>query len=214
MVRVGQKLYEERTKKGFTLEEVAKATKIKVPFLLAIEKGEYKKLPSGAYAKGFVKNYLDFLGLSEKEFLPLFKREFNEKEFINVLPKGLSDENDMPSKRLRFTQANFFIVFIFIILIGYILFQYRYAIINPPLQVTSPKSSQVFSKSINISGKTDPNATVLVNDQAVSLDKDGNFTKQLTVFPGKTVITIKAINRLGKSSEIKKQIEVVDTEIQ
>lgn len=210
MVRVGQILYEERTKRGITVEEVSKATKIRVSFLLAIEKGEYAKLPSSAYIKGFVKNYIEFLGLPKKELLPLFKREFDDSEFLRVLPIGFGEKQEIPLKRLRLTYSSFLIVCAFILLAGYILFQYRYAIINPPLEIISPKNDQVFSETVVVSGKTDPNAAVFVNDQPVSLDKNGNFTKQLTVFPGKSVITIKAINRLGKSTEIERKIEVVE----
>ena len=89
MVHAGIKLYEQRTKKGYTLEEVSKATKIRVSFLECIEKGEYKKLPSGTYAHGFVKNYAKFLGLPENELLALFKREYDEEKFLKVLPEGL-----------------------------------------------------------------------------------------------------------------------------
>ena len=73
MVHVGEKLSEERIRRGLTLEEVAKATKIRASFLQAIEKGEYKKLPSGTYVHGFVRNYAKFLGLPEYEILSLFK---------------------------------------------------------------------------------------------------------------------------------------------
>ena len=52
MIRVGQLLRDERVRKRLTIEEVAKATKIRTNFLSAIEKGEYKKLPSSAYAQG------------------------------------------------------------------------------------------------------------------------------------------------------------------
>ena len=87
MTRVGEKLYEERIKKGYTLEEVSKATKIKVHFLQAIEKGDYKKLPSGTYAQGFVKNYAGFLKLPEHEMLALFKREYDEEK-LKVIHEG------------------------------------------------------------------------------------------------------------------------------
>ena len=210
MIRVGQILYEERIKRGIAVEEVAKATKIRVSFLLAIEKGEYVKLPSSAYIKGFVKNYIEFLGLPKKELIPLFKREFDDSEFLRVLPIGLSEKQEIPFRRLRLTYTNLLIVFAFILLAGYILFQYRYAIINPPLDVNSPRNDQVFSKSVAITGKTDPNSTVFVNEEPVSLDKDGNFTKKIDIFPGKAIIRIKAINRLGKSTEIERKIEVVE----
>ena len=82
MIYVGEKLYEERVKKGYSLDEVSKATKIRSSFLLAIEKGEYKKLPSSTYVHGFVRNYARFLGLPEHEILALFKRQYDEDKFI------------------------------------------------------------------------------------------------------------------------------------
>ena len=62
MVPLGKRLLSARTQRKLSLEEVAAATKIKARFLSAIEKGEYEKLPSPAYAKGFVKNYAAYLG--------------------------------------------------------------------------------------------------------------------------------------------------------
>src|SRR5579872_1705923 len=88
MVKLGERLLEERKAQGFSTEEVAKATKIRHEFIEAIEKGDYKKLPSTAYAQGFVKNYVEFLGLPEKELLALFRREFKEEEFLGVLPQS------------------------------------------------------------------------------------------------------------------------------
>ena len=80
MIRAGEKLREERLKKHLTLEEVSRATKIKESFLLAIEKGEYKKLPPATYAQGFVRNYAGFLGMPEQEILAIFRREYDEEE--------------------------------------------------------------------------------------------------------------------------------------
>ena len=57
MVKVGQKLHDARTRKSLTIDEVAAATKIQPKFITAIERSEYDKLPSPAYAQGFVSNY-------------------------------------------------------------------------------------------------------------------------------------------------------------
>jgi len=90
MVPVGQRLQRERIQKKLTIEDVAKATKIKAVFLAAIEKGEYTKLPSPAYAQGFVRNYASYLGLPKGEITALFKREFDEKKAYKVLPDSLA----------------------------------------------------------------------------------------------------------------------------
>ncbi|MBI2074632.1 MAG: helix-turn-helix domain-containing protein [Candidatus Levybacteria bacterium] len=209
MIRVGQKLYEERVKKGLTLDEVSKATKIKVSFLSAIEKGEYQKLPSRAYAHGFLRNYTEFLGLPKKETLALFRREFDEDQVFKVLPEGLANPSDFPVNRFKSWQNIFYIVIISLILLGYILFQYRFAILNPQLQIYSPKEKQiVVSQEVEISGKTDPNTTILVDSITIPVDQNGNFKKKIDLFSGKTVITIKAINRFGRQTTVDRQVEV------
>ncbi|OGH17571.1 MAG: hypothetical protein A3C22_01740 [Candidatus Levybacteria bacterium RIFCSPHIGHO2_02_FULL_37_10] len=209
MIHAGIKLYEERVKKKLTLEEVSKATKIKPSFLLAIEKGEYARLPSGTYAHGFVKNYARFLGLPENELIALFKREYNEEKFVKVLPEGIVGLNDFPLKRIKFAQAFKVFILIFIILLSYIAFQYRSAIFNPSLSISSPADNSIIpSQRITVVGKTDSNSTVFVNNQTTSLDKDGNFKKTINVFSGKAIIIIKAINNFNKATIIERHIEV------
>ena len=208
MVRAGQKLREQRITKGLTIEEVSKKTKIRASYLLAIEKGEYQKLPASTYIIGFVRNYAKYLDLPEQEILALFRREFDEEKTFKILPEGLVKE-DFPIKRIRLADTAKIIVLLVIILLGYILFQYRFAIISPPLEISTPSDGAiVLSRTITVSGKTDPNATVFVNNDNVSLDSDGNFKKSINVFPGKTLITVKAINYFGKEKIIERHINV------
>lgn len=208
MIRVGQKLHDERVRKGLTLEDVAKGTKIRTSFLLAIEKGEYGKLPSSAYALGFVKNYSLFLGLPTREMLALFRREFDEEKAFSVLPKGLTATEDFSLRRFKLEQAILVGIFIFLALLGYILFQYRYAFINPPLEISAPKEGASVSSQAVISGTTDSNATVYVNNLPVTVDESGHFDKTIDLFPGKTVIFIKAINRFGRETKVQRHVEV------
>jgi cytoskeletal protein RodZ len=208
MVHVGEKLYEERVRKGYTLEEVSKATKIKIAFLQAIEKGEYKKLPHGTYAHGFVKNYTNFLKLSEQEILPLFKREYDEEK-LKIIPDGLIRQEDFPLNKFKITQALKVLPLIIIILLAYIIFQYRAAIFNPSLSVSYPlENSVISSQSVTVIGKTDSNATVYVNSELAILDKDGNFKKTVNIFPGKAKITIKSVNNFNKTTILERHIEV------
>lgn len=209
MIRAGERLYEERVKRGLTLEEVSKATKIRSSFLFAIEKGEYKKLPSGTYAHGFVRNYARFLGLPENELLALFKREYDEEKFQKVLPDGLLRKDDFPLKRIKFAQTFKVLLLIFIALIAYIIFQYRSAIFNPSLNVVKPVDGEIIkTQEVTVVGKTDPNSTVFINNETASLDKDGNFKKTINVFPGRAKITIKAVNNFNKTTILERQIEV------
>jgi hypothetical protein len=56
-------LRDARHRKHATLEEAAEATRIKAPFLAALEDGEYSTLPGAAYITGFLRNYASYLGL-------------------------------------------------------------------------------------------------------------------------------------------------------
>lgn len=209
MVKAGERLRSQRLKKKLTLEEVSKATKIKVPFLLAIENGEYEKLPPATYAQGFVRNYANFLDIPEREILAIFRREYDEGKVVKVLPEGLTRKEEFPLKRFRLQQATKVIIFIFITLVSYILFQYRYAIINPPLKISAPNENEVVSsQTITVIGSTDPNASLFVNNDSVSLDSSGNFKKVITVFTGKTTITIRVVNYFGRETIVERNIEV------
>ncbi|MBI2613803.1 MAG: helix-turn-helix domain-containing protein [Candidatus Levybacteria bacterium] len=209
MVHAGERLSEERIKKGLTLEDVSKATKIRLSFLTYIEKGEYKKLPLGTYAHGFVRNYAKFLGLPEHELLALFKREYDEDKFVKVLPDGFARKDDFPLKRIKFAHTLKVIILILIVLAAYIIFQYRAAIFNPSLSVSKPKDGEIIkTQEITVMGKTDLNSTVFINNETASLDKDGNFTKKVNVFPGKARITIKAVNNFSKTTTVDRYIEV------
>lgn len=209
MVRVGQKLREERLRLGLTLEDIARSTKIKVGFLSAIEKGEYQKLPSSTYAYGFVRNYAERLGLPKSETLALFRREFDEEKVFELLPEGLAKSLDFPIRRLRLSSAGIFVILAFLALLGYILFQYRFVIINPSVEIISPKESEVSSsQEITVLGKTDSNAIVYVNNNPVSVDQDGIFKKTLDLFIGKATITIKSVNRFGRQTTVERHIEV------
>ncbi len=209
MVHVGEKLYEERVRKGHTLEEVSKATKIRLSFLESIEKGEYKKLPSGTYVHGFVRNYAKFLGLPEHEIMALFKRGYDEEKFLKVLPEGLARNDDFVLSKFKITQALKIFPLIFIALLAYIIFQYRSAIFNPSLSVLKPSEGEIVrTQDVAIIGKADPNAVVFINSEAVSLDKYGNFKKTINVFTGPTKITIKAVNNFNKTTTIERRIEV------
>jgi hypothetical protein len=52
-----------RQHRGLGLEDVAAITRIKEPFLSALEDGDYSQLPGPAYVTGFIRNYASFLGL-------------------------------------------------------------------------------------------------------------------------------------------------------
>jgi cytoskeletal protein RodZ len=208
MVRVGQRLHRERLTKKLSLEDIAKATKIKARFLAAIERGEYSKLPSPAYAQGFVRNYASYLGLPKAEITALFRREFDEKKAYQVLPDSLIKTQEFPLKRIRIQESLIIIGVVLVLILIFLAFQYRYVFLAPALNVSSPSQGVTTSSEITVTGKTDNNASVYVNNELVSLNSKGEFSKRLSLFSGKSVITVKAKNRMGKETVLQREITV------
>lgn len=209
MIRVGEKIKEARIKKGFTVAEVARATKIRPAFLHAIENGSYQELPGGSYAHGFVKNYVDFLGLPSREYMALFRREFDEKEHLGVLPESFVGKEEIPLKTVRLNRAIGVVSAVVVLILLYIFFQYRAAFLNPTLTLSyPPDNTKVSSQTILVTGNTDPNTTVTVNNLPAYVDNDGHFSKEIPVFPGNEVVSVKAVNSFGKTAVVEKHIFV------
>lgn len=188
------------------MEDVSKSTKIKKDFLDAIEKSEYGKLPSSTFAQGFVRNYTQFLKLPEDEVTPLFRREFDEEKIYKVLPSGVPA--DFPVSKMKKSQL-ILVSLLFAVLVLYLLFQYKDAIIAPNISVKSPLENEVVKSTlVTVSGSTNPENVVYVNDFPVSVGDNGNFKKSLYLFPGKTKVMIKVVNRFNKSTVITRDITV------
>lgn len=209
MIRVGQRLEEERVRQGLSVAEVAKATKIRPQFLTSIEKGEYKLLPSSAYVHGFIRNYAEFLGMPVKNTLALFRREFDEREYLGVLPESFTKKHASSFPGFRLGPTALLLGAIVLFVIGYVFFQYRSAFLSPQLSIGTPKeNATVAAQVISVVGKTEQNISVTVNDDPVYVEKDGSFMKDVTVFSGPNAITVKAINSFGKKSIVIRHITV------
>jgi hypothetical protein len=66
---IGATLRAAREARGWTIEEVERATRIRARYLLALERGEYDALPSSLQARGFLRNYAQHLGLNSEQTL-------------------------------------------------------------------------------------------------------------------------------------------------
>lgn len=208
MIRIGQKLREERLRRGLSLEDASQATKIRVAFLTAIEKGDYNKLPSSSYAVGFVRNYAQFLGLPKKETMALFRREFDIEKAYKVLPTSFV-KNKPLNKSFKISTAILPVLVALLLLGSFLFYQYRAAFFNPSLVIYTPQSGRVTSSETPVAGRTDPNVILTINDIPVTVEDDGTFSKVLAASPGKSDITIRALNKFGKESVVTRSIELV-----
>jgi cytoskeletal protein RodZ len=100
--RIGKTLRDARTAREVELDEVERATKIRVKFLLAMEEDRWEELPAPAYARGFLDIYARYLGLDQKALLDEYSRtvEGAEHEPIpeSVIKPGTLRQN-RPARR-------------------------------------------------------------------------------------------------------------------
>ncbi len=200
MRTVGTLLKEERQKKGFTLEQVEKATKIRAKFLVAIENEDYKKLPSLPYVQGFIKNYSTFLGLRSTTILAIFRREYIQKE----KQQQEQIEEPLSGRPWQITPTKVILVVLICSVLGllaYFFLQYRALHAPPPLTIEGPQNDAVVqTEEIAVFGKTDPDATVTINNEPVLLKEKGKFYKDILVTLGVNTITIESTSRVGEKS--------------
>lgn len=208
MRTVGQILKEERERKFYTLEEIEKVTKIRIELLQALEDDDYKKLPPATFVQGFIKNYGRFLGLDTNKLLAVFRREFSEHRnpprIMSSFSKPLSSSkfNLTPSKLVSLVVASLVLIFF-----SYLWFEYRFLVLAPPLDITSPKDQETTKlENVEVKGKTDPEGKLSINNQDVTVGKDGNFEQEIKLVVGVNRIIIVSSSKFGRSTKVEKTI--------
>ena len=69
METIGQRLRQARERLGLSLEEAERTTRIRSQHLAALERDNFEALPSPVQARGFLKNYADYLALDTDRLL-------------------------------------------------------------------------------------------------------------------------------------------------
>lgn len=72
MKELGELVRGARQRKSVTLEQASAETRIRRQYLDAIEDGDFKIFPGGAYATGFLRNYATYLDLNADEILQTY----------------------------------------------------------------------------------------------------------------------------------------------
>lgn len=210
MRTVGQLLKEAREAKLYSLAEVEKSTKIRVELLEALEEDNYTKLPPEIFVQGFIKNYGKFLNLDSTKLLAVFRRDYEARKH----PPQILDSFSNPLKENKFNLTpsrilGFVVITIVLMFFAYLWVEYRQFVGAPRLEVLSPQDQQsVEIPSIMIEGITDPEAKVSVNNQEISMDKEGRFKEEIKLSSSTNTIMIVSTSKFGQSSKIERTVFV------
>lgn len=121
--RIGQQLQEAREAKNFSLEHVAKVTRIRISILKDIEQGHMAHSPGPAFLRGFIRTYGELMGLDSETL---------QKEIVAIpeLQKffGISGSNIIPAaiEHPSWQEPKYSIFLLILIILGggYFLFNY------------------------------------------------------------------------------------------
>lgn len=208
MRTVGQVLKEERERKFYTLDEVEKSTKIRKELLEALEAGEYAKLPPPTFVQGFIKSYGKFLKLDPDKLLAIFRREFSD---VDHPPRILdSFQKPLDQKKFKITPARALggvILALVSLFFVYLWFEYRFLVGEPFLEVSQPVNQlNTNLETVQVSGRTDPEAKLSINNQEIGVDLEGKFSQEIKLSDDINTITIAATSKSGKVTKVERTV--------
>lgn len=94
---IGQRLKAEREAQELTLEKVFEVTRIRIPYLQALESDDLSGVPSPVQARGYLRNYADYLGLDFQELLDEMRANMQGTSGEVVGPADEAASSPLPS---------------------------------------------------------------------------------------------------------------------
>src|SRR5215212_317382 len=82
---IGQRLKAEREEQRLSIEKVFEITRIRIPYLHALEADDLSKMPSPVQARGYLRNYVEFLGLNYEQLLNEMRSEQKPSDGVNTI---------------------------------------------------------------------------------------------------------------------------------
>ncbi len=209
-----------RERKGVDLVRAERDTKIRVRYLSALERGDYRDLPGAVYTKGFLRNYAIYLGLDPEDVLRQWRRERGEQtapEAVIVPPRPL----EAPKRPLHFSPSVViaglltFVVVAFFVYLGSQLLRYS----RPPdLTVTNPATAVLTvdedATTYRLAGKTSPGSIVTVTaagraELTATAQTSGEWSVQVDLRRGDNRFQITARNpETGKEAETPREVVI------
>jgi cytoskeletal protein RodZ len=91
---VGATLRRAREQKGFTLDQLSRATKISLTSLRALENNDFERLPAVVYTRGFLRSYAREVGLDPDDTVDQYLLQLEE-----ALPIAMAEPEPAPSSQ-------------------------------------------------------------------------------------------------------------------
>lgn len=182
MNEIGEILKEARIEKGYTLDDLQQTTKIQKRYLEAIEDGNTEILPGRFYARAFVKQYADIVGLNGEELLEehlsMTSQEASEElaERVNVSPTRTKVKR---SHFLNDISDHLPTILIFLLVVAILIVIYfAFRQVDSTEETQTPIISEENTEQV-ASPQTDENEQAVADEEAAAVeDEEANETDE------------------------------------
>lgn len=198
MKTLGQTLRQYREKRGLTPAILAKQTRVPLHFVQALEDEQYDKLPAFAFAQGYVLLLAQEIGLGEETALALLRRDIPLQTVSTLKQRSRTWKEKFISP--RFLSAGILSA-LFLICASILGYQWQRLGQPPKLAIYEPENTAITRSPVIVRGQADPNSTVTINTQVVSLDPQGNFSFDLELPEGERAVVVQATDHRSRRSE-------------
>lgn len=209
---IGATLKSLRKRQGISLQMVSAKTHIHKKYLEAFENDAYHELPDPLYARHFLKLFVEVLHGDPDYFISRYDEE------CGSCPADVT-RLKIPRQRIgkkvllqwRSILGKLGIMSLALMMLVYIGSQLHTLLSPPNLIVDNPHDDiQTITASIPISGQTDAEVSIKVNDFPVLTDPTGRFTTQITLTRGLNIITVEARKKYGKPNIVRRTVFLED----
>lgn len=205
---LGQQLRRVREHAGVSVDQMAGHLKIRRDYVEAIERSDYRSLPSQVFVKNYVRNYTKFLQLNWATIEPQLADELRVYESTPHIPTLKRHLTKRPLRAIE-VAAVIGIIFVIVAVAAYFSFEIGNIVQPPPLELVSlPTVVPADQRVVTIAGQTAPEAIVSINDQVIPVQADGSFSQVMTLQPGSNVFKILAKTKRSRSNSQYFQIYV------
>jgi len=204
-----------RTRLHYSLLEAAKFARVQPKFLSALEESRYVALPSPVYVRGFLRSLAELYGISSQNLLDQYEHEQQIAANVKLGSAVATKEVSVP----RFILSPRTLILLGLCTLGLLSLSYLYFQISslsraPRLEVYSPEADgTVADANILVRGKTEPDATVYLNNQAIVTDVNGEFRENLNLGPGTNQLQIRSVNKFGKETLVARSLQLQEKQI-
>lgn len=212
---LGEYLEACRQKSGLSLPEVAKVTQVQPKYIIALEQGRFRDLPAAVYVKGFLASLAKIYRLDSGS---IYKQFLTEQGIARNLAIA-EPEKQKKSPISLFVVSPKTLTILGAAILGlssltYLYFQVSSLKRPPSLEVFYPEADGTVNSSLFlVRGKTEPGASVYLNNQAIVVDATGNFRENLSLGPGTNQLVIRAVNKFDKETIISRSILLAEKDI-